>query len=98
MSAIVQLIAVILVAIAVATPAAAHRHGSAQAAVQVAQAVPLDQVLGSVLRQCPGQFLDASLRQSGGRSVYVIKILRPGGRVVYLEVDAQSGAIVRGRC
>ena len=29
---------------------------------------------------------------------YVIKILRPGGRVVKLVVDAKSGAIRRGRC
>jgi uncharacterized membrane protein YkoI len=98
MRAILQPIAAAFVALCLAAPAVAQQHGGAPTTVQIAQAQPLDRVLGTVLQQCPGQFLDASLRQSGGQPVYVVKILRPGGRVVYLEVDARTGAIVRGRC
>ena len=85
-----------LLALGLATPAEAQRR--ARDAVRSGQAQPLGQVLPAVMGRCPGQFLDAWLRQAGGGQVYVIKILRPGGRVAKLQVDARSGRIVGGRC
>ncbi len=68
-------------------------------AVRKGLARPLGQILGAVQRNCPGQFLDARLRKGrGGRLVYHIKLLRPGGKRAKLAVDAQSGAIIGGRC
>ncbi len=81
-----------------ALAAAAQDHNRARDAVQAGQARPLGQILGQVISHCPGRFLDAGLRQGGGGLVYVIKILRPGGRVAKLVVDAKSSAIRRGRC
>ncbi len=81
-----------------APAAAAQDHNRARDAVAAGQARPLGQILGHVMAKCPGRFLDAGLRPGGGGLVYEIKILRPGGRVAKLVVDAKSGAIRRGRC
>ncbi len=79
-------------------PAAAQDQDRARDAVRTGQARPLGQILGQVMSRCPGRFLDAWLGPGrGGSLVYVIKILRPGGRVAKVVVDARSGAI-RGGC
>ncbi len=98
MPRIMHIFAAATVAWCLAAPAIAQDHNRARDAVQAGQARPLGQILGYVMAQCPGQFLDARLRQGRGGLVYVIKILRPGGRVAKLVVDAKSGAIRRGRC
>jgi uncharacterized membrane protein YkoI len=93
-----HIFAAAIIACCLAAPATARDHKRARDAVQAGQALPLGQILGQVMGQCPGRFLDAGLRQGGGGLVYVIKILRPGGRVAKLVVDAKSGAIRGGRC
>ena len=98
MPKIMHIFAAATVAWCLAAPAMARDHNRARDAVQTGQARPLGQILDQVMNQCPGRFLDAGLRQGGGGLVYVIKILRPGGRVVKLVVAAKSGAIRRGRC
>ncbi len=99
MPRITNIFAAAIVAWCLTAPAAAAQdHNPARNAVQAGQARPLGQILGHVMAQCPGRFLDAGLRQGGGGLVYVIKILRPGGRVAKLVVDARSGAIRGGRC
>ena len=98
MPRITYIFAAAIIACCLAAPATARDHNRARAAVQAGQARPLGQILGHVMAQCPGRFLDAGLRQGGGGLVYVIKILRPGGRVTKLVVDAKSGAIRRGHC
>ncbi|MFN8994621.1 MAG: PepSY domain-containing protein, partial [Pseudomonadota bacterium] len=48
-------------------------------------------------REHPGQVLEVELEQEDGRWIYEIKLLQPGGRLVKLELDAASGAILRRR-
>ncbi len=99
MPRVAHIFAAAIIAFCLAAPATAGDHKRARDAVQAGQARPLGQILGHVMAaQCPGRFLDAGLRQGGGGLVYVIKILRPGGRVAKLVVDAKSGAIRGGRC
>ncbi len=99
MPRITHIFAAAIIAWSLTAPAAAAQdHNRARDAVHAGQARPLGQILGQVMSRCPGRFLDAGLRQGGGGLVYVIKILRPGGRVAKLVVDARSGAIRRGRC
>lgn len=98
MGRITQIVAAAALALCLAAPAMARDHNRARDAVQAGQARPLGQILGYVMSACPGRFLDAELRQGGGGLVYVIKILRPGGRVAKLLVDAKSGAITGGQC
>ena len=55
-------------------------------------------IIGPVRRYCPGTLRSATLRKDGERSAYRVSILRPSGNRVNLLVDAQSGAILSGRC
>ncbi|MFQ5955026.1 MAG: PepSY domain-containing protein [Kiloniellales bacterium] len=98
MRRLAHIVAAATLAVCLAAPAAARDHDRARDAVRSGQARPLGQILGHVMSQCPGQFLDAQLRPGRGGLVYVIKLLRPGGRVAKLVVDARSGAIRGGRC
>ncbi len=97
MRAISHLVSAMLIALAVAMPAAAQEIDP-RAAVRAGQARPLGQILGAVQQRCPGKFLDARLQRGQGGLVYQIKLLRRGGRVANLAVDARSGAIIGGRC
>jgi uncharacterized membrane protein YkoI len=67
-------------------------------AVRRGDVLPLGGIIRSVQQFCPGTFLDATLRERGRSFAYSVSILRPNGRRVTLLVDAQSGAVLRGRC
>ncbi len=98
MDKVLHFLAAAVIVLALAHPAMAQDQDRARDAVRAGQALPLGQILGQVMATCPGRFLDAGLRRGGSGLVYVIKILRPDGRVAKLVVDARSGAVRRGRC
>lgn len=57
--------------------------------------VPLEQVLDGIRDRYPGHQLSVSgPRQAGGGYVYEIKWLTDDGAVLYIVVDAESGAIL----
>lgn len=72
-----------------------HDQDRARAAVQAGQALPLKTVLARLEREAPGQLLDVELERQGGRWIYEIKLLQPGGRLVKLEVDAATAEVLR---
>ena len=90
---------VLAVARAVATaPAPADGDPDrARAAVQAGQALPLATVLQRLAHTHPGQVLEVELEREGGRWIYEVKLLEPGGRLLKLEIDAASGAVLRRR-
>lgn len=67
----------------------------ARAAVQAGKVLPLKTLLERLEREHPGQVLEVELEQDDGRWIYEIKLLQPGGRLVKLEVDAASGAVLQ---
>lgn len=67
----------------------------ARAAVQAGKVLPLKTVLERVEREHPGQVLEVELEHDDGRWIYEIKLLQPGGRLVKLELDAASGAVLQ---
>ena len=67
----------------------------ARAAVQAGQVLPLKTVLERLEREHPGQVLEVELEQDDGRWIYEIKLLQPGGRLVKLELDAATAAVLR---
>lgn len=80
--------------------AAAHADSDqdrARAAVQAGQVLPLKTVLERLEREHPGQVLEVELEREDGRWVYEVKLLQAGGRLVKLELDAGSGALLRRR-
>jgi uncharacterized membrane protein YkoI len=77
-------------------------HDRARQAVEAGEVLPLRTILERVEREYPGQVVDVELEReheskdkSGPeRWVYKIKLLRTGGALVKLKVDARSGAVI----
>lgn len=69
----------------------------ARAAVQAGQVLPLSAVLARLEREHPGQVLEVELEQDKGRWVYEVKLLQAGGRLMKLELDAGTGAVLKRR-
>jgi uncharacterized membrane protein YkoI len=74
-------------------------HDRARRALEAGEILPLKTVLERVGLDTPGQVMEIEMERRGARWVYEIKILRPGGALVKLVVDASDGTIVarRGR-
>ena len=73
-------------------------HERARKALQAGEVLPLKTILERVERAYPGQVMDVELerehRGSGGRWIYEIKVLRTGGALVKLKVDARDGTVL----
>jgi uncharacterized membrane protein YkoI len=74
-------------------------HDRARQALEAGEILPLKTVLEKVGRDTPGQVMEVELERNHERWVYEIKLLRPGGSLVKLWVDASDGTILdrRGR-
>lgn len=55
----------------------------------------LDQATKKVITEVESKVLGAKTELIDGRTVHVIKILSPDGRVQQLKVDAESGEIIK---
>lgn len=84
-----------------ASPALADRrddHERAREAVAAGRILPLDAIVERARAEVDGDILDVELEDGhDGRFVYEIKILTPGGRIVKLEYDAATGALLRSK-
>ena len=54
-------------------------------------------MLAGLEREHPGQVLEVELERDDGRWIYEVKLLQAGGRLVKLELDAASGAVLKRR-
>jgi uncharacterized iron-regulated membrane protein len=72
-----------------------NEQDRARAAVQAGKVLPLKTVLERLEREHPGQVLEVELEQDDGRWIYEIKLLQAGGRLVKLELDAATGAVLQ---
>lgn len=76
-------------------------HDRARQALEAGEVLPLRTILERVERQHPGQVVDVELERergnAGGRWVYEVKVLRSGGSLVKLKVDARDGTILGGK-
>lgn len=66
----------------------------ARAAVQAGQVLPLRSVLERMEREHPGQVLEVELEQDKGRWIYEFKLLRTGGQLAKIKVDARTGEVL----
>ncbi len=69
-------------------------HERARRAVEAGEVLPLRTVLEQVERQYPGQLMEVELERAHGAWVYEIKVLRAGGELVKLKVDASNGQVL----
>lgn len=66
----------------------------ARAALQAGEISPLPLILARVAAAYPGDVLEVELEREHGRWVYELKLLQPGGGLLKLQVDAQSGTVL----
>ncbi len=75
-----------------------HDHERARQALEAGEVLPLRSILERVERDYPGQVVDVELEREyenkQGRWVYEIKVLRAGGALIKLKVDARDGTII----
>ena len=69
----------------------------ARAALQAGQVLPLKTVLERLEGTHPGQVLEVELEQDGGRWIYEVKLLEPGGRLAKLKLDARTAELLPSR-
>ncbi len=74
-------------------------HDRARQALEAGEILPLKTILEKVDRDSPGQVMEVELERKGERWVYEIKVLRPGGVLIKLLMDASDGTVItrRGR-
>jgi hypothetical protein len=73
-------------------------HDRARQALEAGEVLPLRAILDRVEREYPGQVIDVELEREHDnkreRWVYEVKVLRSGGTLVKLKVDARDGTIL----
>lgn len=72
-------------------------HDRARQALQAGEVLPLLSILRRVEQDYPGQIMEVELEQEDNRWIYEIKVLRRGGALVKLEIDARSGVVLGTR-
>lgn len=73
-------------------------HDRARQALEAGEVLPLGTILERIAHDHPGQVIDVELEhEKEGRVerwVYEIKLLRKGGALVKLKVDARNGTLI----
>jgi len=70
-------------------------HERARQALENRQILPLRTILERVEKAYPGQVIDVEFEQEDrGPWIYEIKLLRSGGSLIKLKVDARDGTII----
>jgi uncharacterized membrane protein YkoI len=71
-----------------------HDHDRARRALESGEILPLRTILERVERDYPGQIMEVELEREDARWIYEIKLLRTGGALVKIEIDARDGALL----
>jgi uncharacterized membrane protein YkoI len=70
-------------------------HEFARRALQDGRARPLADILAIAKEKIGGEVIGVELEQRAGAMVYELKVLRPNGELVEMQVDALTGAIIK---
>lgn len=74
-----------------------HDHDRARQALEAGEVLPLRTILERVDRDHPGQVMEVDLERKDGRWIYEIKLLRTGGSLVKLKLDARDGTLLEAK-
>ena len=69
-------------------------HDRARQAVEAGDVLPLRTILERVEREYPGQVMEVELDREQGVWLYEVKVLREGGALVKLKIDARNGTVL----
>jgi uncharacterized membrane protein YkoI len=70
-------------------------HERARAAVERGEALPLADILARVRPSLGGELVGVSFERKRGRWIYELKVIRAGGDLVEIYVDAATAAIMK---
>ncbi len=62
---------------------------------QIVSLLTLDDAVRKIIEQDNFKVLATKTEPENGRQVHIIKVLTPDGRIQYIKVDAETGAIVK---
>lgn len=77
--------------------ASSNDQERATQAVQAGEILSLRVILERLEQTQPGQVLDVEFEQKNGVWIYELKILKAGGRLQKLKVDAKTGEIISNK-
>ena len=105
MNSILKIFAVVIVAAGVAaveaSPAFAQRgDNTARDSLKSGKVMPYGEIKRRAERMFDGRVVGQNMARRGNRQVYNLKVLRKGGQVVSVVMDAQTGQVLsskRGR-
>ena len=69
-------------------------HDRARQALEAGEVLPLRTILERVEREHPGQVMEVELDREKGVWLYEIKILREGGALIKLKINARDGTLL----
>lgn len=72
-------------------------HDRARTALAAGEIMPLRQLLEQVEKNYPGQVIEVELEHDDQRWVYEIKLLRTGGAMTKLKLDAKNGSLIKAK-
>jgi len=87
----------LLLASAAAIASADDDHDRARRAMEAGEIMALHTLLERVTRQHPGQVVEVDLEREDGAWIYELKLLRPDGVLLKLDLDARDGTVLRSR-
>jgi uncharacterized membrane protein YkoI len=80
------------------TAIAGNDHDRARQALEAGEVLPLRTILERVEREQSGQVIDVELerdhRDGSERWIYEVKLLRSGGALVKLKINARDGSVI----
>ena len=84
----------ILLPLTLAAQPIAPDYETARQAVDRGDMLPLEQILARIEARHPGRIVEVELEDDDGLWLYEIEVLTPEGRLIEIELDARTGAIL----
>ena len=84
----------ILLPLTLAAQPIAPDYETARQAVDRGDMLPLEQILARIEARHPGRIVEVELEDEGGMWLYEVEILTPEGRLIELELDPRTGAVL----
>jgi len=89
---VVAFAAAILIVMAAAVPAV--RAAEASHSVRLGSTLSMDQAVKMAEQRFKARVVRAEAQQTGGNTIYVLRMLNESGRVWIVRVDASNGAVL----
>ncbi len=67
----------------------------ARAALQRHEILPLARILAITAKAAPGDVIKVKIERKHGVLMYELKVLAPSGRVLEVQIDARTGAVLK---